>query len=162
MTAKVTVNVEEHARNIGGLITNLHSLELQIRCLLSLANFPEASGMPIGHKLADLAVGSEYTAGAFTNYDSLRQLIVAFNDLADRRSLKTLSMAIVELRDALAHGRCIADPGEPCFRLIKFSPVRNGRVKVAYNEVLDLDWYGRQRRMISDAYWVLEVASGQL
>lgn len=157
--AKVTVNVEEHARNIGGLITNLHSLEFQIRCLLSQANLPEASGMPLGHKLADLAVDSEYTAGAFTNYDSLRQLIVAFNDLADRRSLKALPMAIVELRDALAHGRCIADPGEPYLRLIKFSPIKNGRVKVVCNQVLDPEWYERQRRMLSDALWVLEAAS---
>lgn len=152
------MNVDEHARKIGGLICSLQSIEFEIRCFLAWANLPEASGMPLGHKLADFVVGTEYAAGAFTNYDSLRQLILAFNEIADSRGLKKLPVAIVELRDALAHGRCVADHGDPYFRLIKFSSVRNGRVTVVFNEVLDPDWYQRQRKMLSDAHWVLEAA----
>ena len=156
------MNVDEHARNIGGLICNLQSIEFQIRSVLAWAKYPEASGMPPGHKLADFIVGTEYAAGSFTNYDSLAKLLSGFNAMAKGRSLKTLPVALVELRNALAHGRCIADPGDPYFRLIKFSPVRNGRVTVIYNEVLDTHWYDRQRRILSDALWALEAARQQL
>ena len=155
------MNVDEHARNIGGLICNLQAVEFDIRCVLAWANYPEASGMPPDHKLADFAVGNEYVAGAFTNYDSLKQLLSAFNALAEHRFLKKLPAGLVELRDALARGRCVADPGDSYFRLIKFSAVRNGRVTVAYNEILDPDWYSRQRRILSDALWVLEDARQQ-
>lgn len=155
------MKVDEHSRSIGALICNLQSIEFQIRTVLAWDNYPKASGMPTGHKLADLTVGDEYATGTFTNYDSLGQLLSAFNTIAERRALKRLPDSLLELRNALAHGRFLADPGDSYFRLIKFSPVKNGRVKVTYNEVLDPDWYSRQRRMLSDVLWILEDACQQ-
>lgn len=152
------MDANEHARNIGILICNLQTLEFQLRSILAWANFPAPSGMPIHHKLADLKEGNEYRAGALTDYDSLRALVVRFNSIAAERGLKPLDSAIVTLRDALAHGRCAADRGEQYFRLIKFSPVKNGRVTVTYNQVLDAQWHDRQRKLLSDALWVLDAA----
>lgn len=157
------MDVSEHARNIGGLICNLQSIEFEIRCLLAWAHYPEASGIPAGYKLADLREGSEFQAGAFTDYDSLGKLVGKFNSLAKEKRIRQLDTALVTLRDALAHGRCAADPGDPHFRLIKFSRAdRNGRVTVTYNQVLEPQWYDRQRRLLSDAMWVLDGARQQL
>ncbi len=156
------MNVDEHARNIGGLICNLQSIEFEIRCLLSWANYPEASGLPAGHRLSELSEGNQYLAGTFTNYDSLGQLVSKFNLFADKRNFRKIDTSIVTLRDAIAHGRCASDAGENSFRLIKFSKPSCGRVTVTYNQALDSKWYERQRKLLSDALWALDNARQQL
>ena len=155
------MDVNEHARNIGGLLSNLQTIEFQIRAHLAWARLPEATGMPQGHKLADFHIGNEYVAGAFTSYDALPALVGKFNEIAVKGGHKLLDLGIIELRDALAHGRCAADPGDNHFRLIKFSKAKAGRVTVVYNAIMDSAWYDRQRRMLTDALWVLEGARRQ-
>jgi hypothetical protein len=155
------MDVNEHARNIGGLFSNLQTIEFQIRAHLAWARFPEVAGMPQGHKLADFHIGNEYVAGSFTSYDALPALIDKFNEVAVKHSHRILDRGLIELRDALAHGRCAADPGDNYFRLIKFSMARAGRVTVVYNAIMDSAWYDRQRRMLSDALWVLADARPQ-
>lgn len=139
------------------MTVNLLSIEYRLRVFLSWANLPEACGYPAGHRLGDFRVGDEFVVGAFTNYESLSQLVKKFNQIATSKQRKTVDQAVVRLRNALAHGRLTREPDDEFFRLIKFSKCdkKNGKVRVEYHEVLDQDWITKNQKLLSDTHYVL-------
>ena len=136
---------DQHPLNLGKLLVNLQSIEFALRAFL--LKIEEISGSPFTkfkdlHKLHE---GDEVPENAFTNYDNLRQLIGKYND---NPKIKAAGLCIdkklVNIRDAIAHGRVSALTPSPPFRLLKFGKPKNNRTKVKFSILLTQEWYNQQ------------------
>lgn len=81
-------------------------------------------------------------ADSYSNYDTLRDLIRIYN--ADKKNAdKIEGKLIIEIRDALAHGRLLAfSMGKPIqLQLFKFGePNKDNLVKLIFKEELTVEW----------------------
>ncbi|UVK96093.1 hypothetical protein LOY49_12450 [Pseudomonas atacamensis] len=126
--------IEDYAQAIGKIVANLQGLELLIRSFLhdtlDAQNGAHQQPFPL-----DVAVGIELPADHLTNYDTLGKLIDKYNEVNP-----PINKYLVDLRDALAHGRVLGEIESSHYRLLKFSKPVNGRVKVTHNEELTEEW----------------------
>jgi hypothetical protein len=98
-------------------------------------------------------VGDSFPVNALTSYDSLGQLIEAYNATA---SIK-IDLSLVRLRDTLAHGRVLcADDVWVKFSLMKFTRPESGSVTVETRYDLTLDWMDKQIARTSEALHAVE------
>jgi len=143
---------QQHPLNLGKLLVNFQSLELILRAFLF--KIEEISGSPLAKLINfnELREGEEVPENAFTNYDTLKELIEKYNNnptilAAGLRIDKTL----VDIRDAIAHGRVSSStPSSPC-RLLKFSRPANNRTKVTFSILLTPEWYNEQLPRVQKA-----------
>ena len=136
----------EHAQSLGRVVSNLLALETWIRHAL-LQHSPNRN-RPTKLSIKTLAIGSVVPIHELTNYKTLGALLKEFNLLQRRLGREIIDEdEIVKLRDALAHGRVVAESDEVFpVRLIKFSAENraDSTVTVTYSEVLDEDWFDEQ------------------
>jgi hypothetical protein len=145
------MNLETHAANLGGLIGNLQSLELIIRVYLSKLPGARRHGVSSGVDLFQFAAGTSVDESDLTSWDTLGDLIRKYNEQAAADGSAQLDRKIVEVRDALAHGRISTlDANEP-LRLIKFDRPVGGRVRIAYNEIMTEAWFAEQKLRVRKA-----------
>lgn len=131
---------EKHALHLGGLIGNLQSLEIGIR--FALAQRPKSVAKDAyGDDFRNATVGTLVPVSDLSSYASLGELIKAFNDTFSPAT--PLDGGLVALRDALAHGRVFAGPGEKEFRIVKFAKPTKGATEVAivYSVVMSEAWF---------------------
>ena len=145
------MTLDEHARHLGGLIANLHSLEFILRAFLQKSPSARPTNLSQGTDIYVLPVGTELAESEFTSYDSLGTLIDKFNALARQKGLQEINKSIVDIRDAFAHGRVSAPVVSDQLRLIKFSKPKNGKVKIIFNEVLTEKWFTDNKKLVLDA-----------
>src|SRR4051812_48307320 len=124
------MTLKEHAHHLGGLVANLQSLEFLLRAFLSKLPSARPMGLPHGTDLYSFPVGATVPENDLTSFDSLGQLIDKYNEEAKRSGNALLDGSLVELRDALAHGRVSAKPPSDDLRLLKFSKPISGCVTV--------------------------------
>jgi hypothetical protein len=145
------MTLEHYAHSLGAIVANLQSLEFTLRGVLQ--NLPTARtlGIPPGTDIYAVPVRSELPESEMTSYDSLGELIDKYNTLARDNGLSEIDRGIVDLRDALAHGRVSAAVPSADLRLLKFSKPKNGKVTVTFNALLSEDWFSEQRRITGEA-----------
>lgn len=149
----MTNEVPKHMVRMGILIVNLQSLEFALRAFL----YNDEAGCKKDTKpefLENIKYGDQVPENAFTNYDSLRELIKKYNGKI--RSYD-LDLCIVEdlvcIRDALAHGRIaskVPSTNEPC-KLVKYDKSSNGKVRVTHCVILTKDWFDREIKRVYEA-----------
>jgi hypothetical protein len=134
------VKVEEHTQWVGAIVTNLQALETILRYFLAkLRN--EVVEFP---KVGDQTVKLTY----LTRRTSLGKLIRTFNEaLVEAEKKFEVDIAVVHIRDAIAHGRLVTTKELP-FRLWKFGPRKNGHVEIEFSEELTADWLKSTSAMI--------------
>ncbi len=153
----------KHEVELGRLIANLHSLELVIRDFL----LTDAEGLQASTKHAQdlrrLKVGQSITENQFTNYDDLRALIKKYNKRVEAIAKKlSVDESIMDLRNALAHGRVFSYGPSPPLLLLKFSKPQNGYVKVEFSVVMTIDWFDKQIKWVHRELNKVVEASHQL
>jgi hypothetical protein len=84
-------------------------------------------GIPNGNDLYSFSVGQNLPESDLTSYASLGALIAKYNDTAQEQGLTKIDDTLVEIRDALAHGRVSAELTSDTLRLIKFSKASTWR-----------------------------------
>ena len=116
---------------LGQVVCNLQSLEFLLRVFLDQVD-TERYGTYSPILESDVTVGGHVKANYLTNYDSLTELVDRYNEVVKKRKRAdlTIGQEIVELRDAIAHGRVIGKTPEPPPRLYRFGKPKNGRVPV--------------------------------
>jgi hypothetical protein len=127
---------EQHPINLGKLLVNFQSLEFVLRAFLyeSTKNTIQNASSHDKLKLDKLKEGDLVGENAFTNYDTLKKLIVKYNNNAKISSANfTIDETIVDVRDAITHGRVFGDIPEPPMTLLKFSEPSNKQVKVTFS-----------------------------
>ncbi len=134
-----------YSDNLGRLITNLHSLEVSIRDFLFTNDFGLEAATVHVQSLRELKIGQSVSENHFTNYNSLRTLIVKYNEqVSTFASELIVDDDIVNLRDALAHGRVFSfEPSSPSI-LLKFSKPKNGNTEVEFMAIMTRDWFDEQ------------------
>jgi hypothetical protein len=139
--------LDRYALLVGKLVINLQSLEFLLRAFLQAQPGAEPIGLPQGQNILSTPVGSIVNLCPTTNWDTLGELIKKYNAIAEAKSLPKLDPTLVDIRDALAHGRIATlEFGKPT-RLIKYSkPLKPHKttVQVTFNALLDEDWFSKQ------------------
>jgi hypothetical protein len=154
--------LKRYAFNLGSLVSNFQGLELLLRAFLLDQVGAAPIGLPHGQDFYSAPVGSTVPVCPLTNYDSLGKLIEKFNEIADAQGKAKLDPTLVDIRDALAHGRIAAlSEGKP-MRLVKYSrPLepKKTTVRVTFYAELNDKWFSDQRgRVISAIETVLGAA----
>lgn len=152
------MTLDEHRIGLGGLLANFQSLEFIIRAFLSWCNYSSETATD----MYSYPVGTELPESEWTNYDTLGDLINKYNSEAKKRNLPAIDTALVEIRDALAHGRLSAPSSAPPVRLIKFSKPKNNLVRVTFNVVMTKSWFGIQTEKIKESIEVVYSSLEQL
>ena len=102
--------VDAHSWELGKLVNNSQSFELFLRVFLAgLAGSVKImrEGSHADMPRVDIPrVGDVVPETALTNYDSLGQLIDKYNDAVEVH--RRIDRELVEIRDALAHGRVVS------------------------------------------------------
>ncbi len=135
---------DAHALGLGSLVANLQSLELMLRAYLALTSGDEEAD---GRRLIGKGVGDKVPEDPFTNYDSLGQLIRKYNAQVGDPDL-SVSEDVVEVRDALAHGRISAWLPEFPLQLLRFAEPQDGTVEITQLVTLTEEWFAEQRRHV--------------
>lgn len=134
------MTLEEYTFGLGKLIVNLHSLEFALRAFLW-----NRQGGSSWKFLDNLQEGNTVSENAFTNYDTLKELIAKYNNLVTSVSSDLcVDSQLVKLRDALAHGRVASNTPQPPLRLLKFDKPSRGTVKVTHSVLVDENWLAAQ------------------
>lgn len=146
------MTLDEHARHLGGLLANFQSLEFILRGFLQNSPSARPIGIPYGTDIYSLPVGTDLPESELTSYDSLGQLIEKYNVEIAKLGQPPIDETLVEIRDALAHGRASTDHPENNLRLLKFSkPDKARRVRITFNETLSSDWFTAQKKRVLEA-----------
>jgi hypothetical protein len=133
---------------VGRLIGNLWSLEWMMRNVLyRLAHAPHTA-MPAEQLLFAAKPGDRFPENALTSWDSLGRLMQAYN----ANTNKPLDSGIVDLRDALAHGRLlIENEAWTNAVLVKLSHPDGGTVSTEARYELTIDWLNDQIPRVGEA-----------
>ncbi|MBN2590552.1 MAG: hypothetical protein JXA96_11880 [Sedimentisphaerales bacterium] len=152
------MNNKDYFVRLGTLVSNLQSLEFFLRVYLQQMPDSKPFGIPKGKDIYQYPVGSELPLNDITSYDTLNDLIRKHNKYAVKQGEEIVDESIVDLRDALAHGRVSASSPNSSLRLLKFSrPNRTNKDKVLvkFNEVLSLDYLDQQIKRIHAAIMIV-------
>jgi len=149
------VNLNDHALRLGKLLANLQTLEFLLRMYLQQLPNARPVGIPEGEDIYLSAVGSELPESEITSFDSLGQLINKHNQWAKTQEETEIDRSLVEVRDALAHGRVSAPNPDESLRLLKFNRPVGGRVRVVFNEILSEEYLNRQIKHVNSAIQML-------
>jgi hypothetical protein len=160
-----------YAEKLGRLQGNLLSLEFVLRAFLvndALMYTVEggvSQAFPQHSSLDKLKVGDCVPVNAFTNYDTLGQLIAKYNTRVNRAANDLcIDAELVDVRDAIAHGRVSApDIAEP-LHLLKFSKPEPGinSVRVTHSIFLTAAWLSSQIKRVGEAILKVQEANERL
>lgn len=132
---------EKHTLNLGKLLVNFQSLEFILRAFL----YENNKNGNDRFKLDALKEGDILEENAFINYDSLGELINKYNNNPKISSKGlTIDKSIVEVRDAIAHGRVFGINPQPPMTLLKFDKPIKRQVKVTFSVQLTKEWFDKQ------------------
>jgi len=135
------MKVDSHPYNLGLLLSNFQSLEFALRAFLQ--NLPDAAplGIPHGVDIYTCPVGTDLPINAFTNYDSLSDLLKKYNAEMRKAGGSLIDESLIDLRDALAHGRVAMRGDNVDHHLVKFSRPVDNKVRVTFNEEMTTIWF---------------------
>jgi hypothetical protein len=142
---RANLNLEEYATRLGRLAGNLQSLEFVLRAYLYAQQSPPHIPFPAGRSLESFAVGDMVEENALTDYSTLGSLIERYNSLVRATHAHLcVDSSIVDIRDALAHGRISAADPSPQPLLLKFDRPANGFARVSFVQTLTAAWFQEQ------------------
>lgn len=131
------MTTDDHVLGLGRILGNLHSLEFAVRMYL----WKHEKKVAIQPSLAmdGLRPGDVVPENAFTNYDTLLTMIRRYNVLV--ATPLQVAESVVDLRDALAHGRVSGRTAAMPLRLLKFGKPAAGSATVTHSELMDQGWF---------------------
>lgn len=140
----------DHVMRLGKIIGNLQSLETMLRMFLDRVFTSTSPRLPAGKTYFGLQPGEQVPENAFTNFDTLGQLVAKFNAVvAQRDQGLTIDESVVALRDLLAHGRIAADsPDEARLTILKFAKPERGTVRVTECAMMTDQWCDERNDLV--------------
>lgn len=139
------MTTDDYVRGLGKLQGNLLSLEFSLRIFLR----KKETGGALD-RAADthaLKQGDVTPKTAFTNYDTLGELVDQYN--ASASPAHQVDRSVVDLRDTLAHGRVFGNSLAHPLRLLKFAKPIGQSVAVTYSELMDEAWFDHKVMWLS-------------
>lgn len=150
--------LDEYVELVGGIKTNLFSLELYIRKILC-----DRSGKMPEKSLDEMEIGEMVQVNEMTNYDTLGELIEKYNNYVRSFSEDLLiDRTLVTLRDAFAHGRVFSRVETGPYFLLKFDKPEDEQVKVTFKAIMDNKWLKKQIGRVRKAVLIVDNADKQM
>jgi len=147
---------ESHAINLGKIVGNLLSLEMGAR--LAIVKLDERAAKQVQAQLPQVKTGDLVEINAFTNSDDLMQTLEKFNKRAPLNCRLDIK-SIVNLRDAMAHGRMFGYGSMKHLRLLKFSRKANaGKVSVELVQDMTDAWFMQSIQLLDSALEKVRIA----
>jgi hypothetical protein len=135
------MDVSTYTQLLGAIAINLQALESVLRYFSMGDKAREVELPKIG--------ATEAPENALTKSSPLSTLVDQYNrSLKDEEQDFKVDRAVIQIRDAIAHGRLLATEQQPPFRLWKFGRPKNGRVPVEFCQELTEVWLSSTRDMI--------------
>jgi len=146
---------DEMTTGMAKVTANLQALEFVLRLFLYESVGPKDPDL----RFERLSAGDVVLETPLTNYDSLGEVIKKVNRRLEAIGRpERIDKSLVDVRDAFAHGRILADRPEGPFRLVKFCRPSAGTVKVAESVDLTPDWLDLQwQRTCAEVRKVVEL-----
>ena len=137
---------------LGQIVSGFQTLELFLRIQIQMMPNVKEMGITAYQDMFAYPVGTELPETEMTSYDALGDILKKYNSEARKRSYPEIDPMLVDLRDALAHGKVGYNPTKTGLRLIKFSK-RNaaGLVEVTWNVDITEDWCNVQLERLTRA-----------
>jgi hypothetical protein len=155
------MDLAEYATLMGRLLVSFQCLEFALRAFLYGNSDPPHQPLASGTDLNTIQFGDVLPENAMTRWDSLTHLIKRYNRAVSDPQL-AVDLSLVELRDALAHGRITASFSGRNLALIKFARPYFGRVEVGYREELTQEWLTNQiQRVLAACEKVAQTAGSR-
>ena len=131
----ILLSMDRYPENLGRLRSNIQSLEFILRAFLVNDEIVKGYTFPQSANLHEMNECDPVPENAFTNYDTLGQLIKKYSSHAKISSAGlTIDDSLVSVRDAIAHGRISsATPSSP-LKLLKFDKKDCIQTKLCYNQ----------------------------
>ena len=140
---------ERHAINLGKLLGNLQSIEMGAR--MAIVKLDKRAAGQVQSQLPQLKAGDSVELNALTNGDDLRQTIEKYNKRA-ALDCRIEVEPVVNLRDALAHGRAFGFGAAKPLRLLKFSrKIKNEKVLIELALDMTDEWFLENIRILEQA-----------
>jgi len=150
------VQFESHAMNLGKIVGNLLSLEMGAR--LAIVKLDEKAAKQVLAQLPQVKTGDLVEINAFTNSDDLMQTLEKFNKRVPLNCRLDIKL-IVNLRDAIAHGRMFGYGSMKHLRLLKFSRKANvGKVSVELVQDMTDAWFMQSILLLDSALEKVRIA----
>jgi len=154
---------DKHALNLGRLVGNIQSLEFALRAFLVNDEIASGASFAQSVNLQDMNVDDIVPENAFTNYDTLGQLIRKYNSHPKIISAGlNIDETLVDVRDAISHGRVSAVTPSSSLRLLKFDKPKNHQAKVAFSVLMTNEWFGEQISRFHNAILRVSEANDKL
>ena len=117
-------------------------------------------GIPYGTDIYSLPVGADLPENDLTSYESLGELISRYNNEVLKQNFgRKIDPALVQIRDAIAHGRVSTTDTAKPLRLLKFDrPSRECRVRISFNQELTEVWFKEQKRRTNEAIHIVHAS----
>ena len=145
------MNTEEYAALLGKIFMNIRSIEFAMRLALYKHKSKPYQPFLKGFNLNTLTLGDDAPENSLTDFSSLKELIDRYNtEIANGNQTPPIDPNLIELRDALAHGRISTNTLESPLKLLKFDKPHNKKVRVAFAQDLTQDWLKKQLRWTCD------------
>lgn len=140
-----------HALGFGKLMGNILSLEFLLRMVLINTDNDPQKQFPEWDRLYELEKGETITLNSFTSDKYFSDVVKNYNsNIRIKEEGLTIDDALIDIRNALAHGLISgADPSPP-FNLLHFTK-RGGEIKVNLNALMTIDWFNEQIRQVRAA-----------
>ena len=148
------MNQNKYAKKLGRIVANMHGLEFAIRAFLfhSETTFLGLPQLNINYN--KLKVGDCVDYNAFTNYYTLGKLVDEYNTFVRKHIQSSmnyiLDKSVVDLRDAIAHGRISSNNPDEDYCLLKFGKKENGKTKVTFFARMDENWFRIQNNLLAN------------
>jgi hypothetical protein len=144
--------IDTYAVQLGRVMGNLAFLERSLRSVLYKMRHPPYTSLPDGPLLLGMRQGDLVPLNWLTSWHTLGELVSAFND-AHRTHHPPfyIDPTLKTLRDALAHGRLVADDSSPQFLLVRFGKPKASIVAVEDAQELTSSWMDSQVGRTGDA-----------
>lgn len=142
-----------HTRSLGTLVNNIQTLEFSLRSCL----FKDEITKGISKQLntLELVKGEIVPNNALTNWDTLRDLIQKYNELPISKDL-TIDENLVDIRDAIAHGRVFSSTPNGINQLLRFQKPNNNGVEVEFSVAMTEEWFTTQFLRFYDAVRIVD------
>lgn len=125
---------------------------------LTIVKLDERAAKQVHAQLPGVKVGESIEVNSFTNSDDLMQTLEKFNKRVPvncRLDIKP----IVNLRDAMAHGRMFGYDSMRNLRLLKFSrKAKDGKVSVELVQDMTNEWFNQSIQLLDSALEKVRIA----
>jgi hypothetical protein len=138
------MDIEEHAKRVGYLHTNLTALESSVRFFLLKVD-KQTFRVP-----RDGDVDAPLTW--MTKWISLGDLIKRYNSelTSNERDKFSITQESVSLRDAIAHGRLHSPDLKFPWTITKFGKQKSGRVLIDLNQQMTIEWLDNSYKLVGE------------